>query len=483
MQNMGSALLTIEILIYAFALWLGLYLLARDLAKPLLRYAGLGLVAYALGLAADLLSAYAPGLALTAALVLAHEFLILLPALFWTGALLHVLPEDTPRRAWLIRWWSRVFVPAAVLGYLLAAGAGLVGGGLARVGYLLLALLALVPLLAGLGLLLRYRRAIRPRGSLALLLAATLFFTLGLGLLVVPLGWLPREWALLAIGGDLVMLDIAIVVFDAFDEGETLLPDITRSFAAALLLGLLFGFQVALAMIAGAGATFPMLALLLATLLAAIGVALFANPLQSAIDRLVFARTPRLWQARDAARAAASALPRANAELDLASLDEAEFVRLTRRALSHYGDLPRLAASPLIRLPQVTARLAERGAAHGDGRPPGDTLEPAAELKALLAESIARLKPRGQGDFGTTDEWRYYNALYFPYVAGLKPYSRRVTMDGLDRAARQALEWFRATVPERTLYNWQNAAARLVSQDLRGRMERVRPAESLEHSD
>jgi hypothetical protein len=26
-------------------------------------------------------------------------------------------------------------------------------------------------------------------------------------------------------------------------------------------------------------------------------------------------------------------------------------------------------------------------------------------------------------------------------------------------------------VPERTLYNWQNAAARLVAQDLRGEME------------
>ena len=34
-------------------------------------------------------------------------------------------------------------------------------------------------------------------------------------------------------------------------------------------------------------------------------------------------------------------------------------------------------------------------------------------------------------------------------------------------------DWiFRAAVPERTLYNWQTTAARLVAQDLRERMSR-----------
>ena len=73
----------------------------------------------------------------------------------------------------------------------------------------------------------------------------------------------------------------------------------------------------------------------------------------------------------------------------------------------------------------------------------------------------------GQGEFGTADAWRYYNALYYPYVAGLKPYSRRAIHDDLDPAAGQALAWFQAQVPERTLYNWQTAAARLVAQNLR----------------
>ncbi len=52
---------------------------------------------------------------------------------------------------------------------------------------------------------------------------------------------------------------------------------------------------------------------------------------------------------------------------------------------------------------------------------------------------------------------------------GLKPYSRRTdyARNGLDSIEKAALDWFRTYVPERTLYNWQNASAKLVAQDLR----------------
>ena len=87
----------------------------------------------------------------------------------------------------------------------------------------------------------------------------------------------------------------------------------------------------------------------------------------------------------------------------------------------------------------------------------------------------ARLEPRRHltlcAAAEQSDEWRHYNALYFPYIAGLKPYSRRLPHDRLDPPAQLALEWFQATVPERTLYNWQNAAAKLVAQDLREGMQ------------
>ena len=59
-------------------------------------------------------------------------------------------------------------------------------------------------------------------------------------------------------------------------------------------------------------------------------------------------------------REAAAASTRLNEELDLATLDEGAFARLTRRAFSHYGDLSRLGASPLTRLPRIDARLAEQ---------------------------------------------------------------------------------------------------------------------------
>ena len=67
--------------------------------------------------------------------------------------------------------------------------------------------------------------------------------------------------------------------------------------------------------------------------------------------------------------------------------------------------------------------------------------------------------------FDTTDEWRFYNSLFFPYVAGLRPY-RKIQEKDLAPHEKEALEWFRSFVPERTLHNWQNSGARLIASDL-----------------
>lgn len=111
-------------------------------------------------------------------------------------------------------------------------------------------------------------------------------------------------------------------------------------------------------------------------------------------------------------------------------------------------------------MPEIDARLAARAA-------PDQPLERANELRALLAEHIDRLKPRNDGDFGTTEQWRYYNALYFPYVAGVRAYAQNATAAGLDPVARQAWQWMVTEVPQRSLHNWQNAAARLIAAELR----------------
>ena len=310
---------------------------------------------------------------------------------------------------------------------------------------------------AAVGIELRRQRRAGARWPRALLIAAAIFFALSVGALVLSLGAVPRQWMLYGIGVDVALLGLAIARLDAFDEGERLWPDLARSGLGALLATGLFGGLLWWA--AGPGpALFVMLA-------AAIGTQTLGNQLQALLDRLAFARHPALQQAREELRATEAALPRMPAVFDPAGMDDAEFVRITRRALSHYGDLAKLTASPLTHLSAVQQRLERAGSA--------DTpLARATLLKQLLGECIAQLKPAGAAGFGSSDEWRHYNVLHWPYVAGLKPYAVREALrgeqDALSTDARAALEWFRSAVPERTLYNWQSAAARLVAQQLKG---------------
>jgi hypothetical protein len=393
-------MLPLQYLTFAFTLWLGLYLAARNPRNTALLFAGLGALAYSVALAIEALAALTESDALNAW----RWPVLVLPALCWVAALAFV--------------W-------------------------------------------------RNRSDAQPKSPRAILLIATLFFGLGLGLILYPLNLIPRVWVLWAISFDFIALGLAIARLDAFEEGESLWRDMLRSFTASAFTVGVFGGLVGLGMWLGAGFTPAMFALLLAVTVAAVGTQVFADPLQTLLDRLTI--PPRASEARAELRAVAAALPRADEGVDPLALDEAEFARLTRRALSHMGDLSRLAASPLTRLPAVTARCAARGVR-------ADSLERAVELKALLSDSIQRLKPRGRdsqgrGGFGVTDEWRHFNSLYFPYVAGLKPYAIRAEPDGFTSEERAALEWFRAQVPERTLHNWQNAAARLVAADLRARTD------------
>jgi hypothetical protein len=444
----------VSVLVFGFALWLGLYLLARDAQKGVVRYTGLGLVVYALGLALDLLGSYG----VHPALVTLRWPLLFIPALCWFAAAVYLLPEVNPLRAMIAQFIPYgLFVAVAAL-FVVSLLLGIVP----PVVHTISAFIAVGLALAAALLVWRNGRLNQPRRPRALLLTFALFFSLSSGLLIVPAAWFPRDVTLFLLGLDLVWLGIAVGILDAFDEGEAFTLDFLRSLSISALAAAIFGGQVALVMFASRVVSFPMLVLLLAVIATAVAAQVFADSIQKLLDRLVFNRFPHIRQARADLRAAASALPRMNEALELDGLDEAEFIRLTRRALSHLGNLDRLAASPLTRLPLIEQRLSQRGETD-------NTLERAAELKAVLTESIARLKPRGKGDFGASDEWRYYNALYFPYVVGLKPYSRNGALDDLDAAARAALDWFQATVPERTLHNWQNAAAKLIAHDLRER--------------
>ena len=241
--------------------------------------------------------------------------------------------------------------------------------------------------------------------------------------------------------------------------------DMLRSFQITFFTSLLFGGQVVLAIILSDSLSFMLLSLLLTTIAAAVGLAVFANPLLGFLDRLLF--SPEKQEERAQRRTVTQAETRLQAKGDLAQMPQKEFARLTRRALSHFGDLPRLASSPLTQLPIIDKRLEQK-------RIRADTLQRATELKGLLTESIESLKPAGEEPFNSSDQWRHFNALYYPYIVGLKPYRRRQPLDEFDEATSHALEWFRVQVPERTLYNWQNAAAQLIAQNLQEQMEKER---------
>lgn len=466
-MNIVQSSLWLEIITFGLALWLGLYLLSRNPAKLTLCFTGFGLIAYALGLAFNLLSQLAPS-ALASLYVRLQWLFLLLPGLCWATAIISLLPEQLSFRERLVRLWTRGVFPLTTLGCIATIATGNVfnpSDNLISSGwrYLLLAFVVIVPMVISVVLLSIVLRTVRPQRTFSLLLFAVILCCTSTGLLIMPFDLLPQTWLILLLGGDLVFLGITIAVLDAFDEGETLLPHFIRSLDAALLIAVIFGSQVILVMALSTGVTLSMVTLLLSTIAAAIAFSTFADQFQSMLDTFAFASMPRLRKQRAELRVVADALPRIDEAIDLRSLDDTEFARLTRRAFSHFGDLAHLAGSPLTHLPMVEDRLVARNAA-------GDAIERAVELKTLLTESVDRLKPRDKGHFGTSDEWRYYNALYFPYVVGLKPYSRRATHEGLDQPTREALTWFQQSVPERTLYNWQNAAAKLIAHDLKAQL-------------
>lgn len=433
--------------VFALSWWLGLYLLARDPRKPVLGLAALGLCSFAAVVALDAVRLSSD----VGFLGRVEIFLVAVPGVAWFAVLLELA---RPGERWRIRELAAVAAVAA-LAWTGAALAGGVDGPLRAGHWLMFAVISLSSLAA---MVRAYRRPQRPGSAMGVLVVATLFFALGNAILVIPLGLLPSWLALASTGFDLLLLGVAVALWDAFDEGQALRAGMLRSFVGSVLVALVFGGQalIALSLVGGSVIT----VLLFTSLAVALAITVLADPLAGVLDRVTF--SPALQADRAALRRTEAALPLRSAN-PLDEVDDEMFARLTRRALGHYGDLSKLVASPLTALPVIDERLAARGA-------PDQPLERAAELKAVLADRIAALKPRGGGDFGTTEEWRHYNSLYFPYVAGVRAYAQNATATGLDPVARQAWQWMVTEVPQRSLHNWQNAAARVIAADLRGQV-------------
>ncbi|MDT5010279.1 MAG: hypothetical protein QOH57_1896 [Mycobacterium sp.] len=443
-------------LVFTLSWWLGLYLLARDPRKPVLALAALGLTSFAVVVALDavrLSSGHADLLSRV------EIYLVAIPAIAWFAVLVEL---SRPCDSWRSRVGEMLLIAAVAVGALAGAViAGDVNGPLRAGHWVMFAVISLATLGA---MVVAVVRRMQPGPVAGFVIVATLFFALSNAILIIPLGLVPSWLALASTGCDVAVLGLAVALWDAFDEGQALRADMLRSFAATGVVVVLFGGQalIGLAVVGpqGSGRT-AVTVLMFSSLALAIGIHVFSDRLAGLLDRVAFWKSPTLRADRAALRSTEAALPlRRSSPLD--DVDDEAFARLTRRALGHYGDLSKLVASPLTALPEIDRRLARRGV-------PDQPLERANELKALLADKIARLKPR-DGDFGTTDEWRYYNALYFPYVIGVRAYAQNATAAGLDPVARQAWQWFVTEVPQRSLHNWQNAAARLIAADLRGRV-------------
>ncbi len=441
--------------VFTLSWWLGLYLLARDPRKPVLALAATGLCGFALVVALDAVRVVS--VAHAGLLSQIEIYLVAVPGVAWFAV---VLELARPPETWRGRATELSLVALVAAATLVGAGmAGSVEGPLRAGHWVMFAVISASTLGA---LVAAVRRRSQPVSVVGVVVVATLFFALGNAVLIIPLGLVPSWLALASTGVDVLLLGVAVALWDAFDEGQALRADMLRSFAGTVVVAVLFGGQALLGMavIGGDGPGRTALTVLLFTSLAiAIAINVLADPLAGLLDRLAFSRSPALRADRAALRSTEAALPlRSPGPLD--HLDDDTFARLTRRALGHYGDLSKLVASPLTQLPVIDERLAARGAAD-------QPLERANELKALLADHIARLKPRDGGEFGTTEQWRYYNSLYFPYVVGVRAYAQNATAAGLDPVARQAWQWFVTEVPQRSLHNWQNAAARLIAADLR----------------
>lgn len=444
--------------VFTLSAWLGLYLAARDPRKPVLVLAAIGLCGFALVVGLDAVRTASPAHAPLLSRV--EIYLTAVPGVAWFAVLVEL---SRPPDGWRSRTREVLLVAGvAALTLLGAALAGSVDGPL-RPGHWLMMAAISVSTLGAMAVALRRPR--RPRPAVGLAVTATLFFALANAILIIPLGLVPSWLALASTSCDVLGLGVAVALWDAFDEGHALRADMLRSFAGSVAVAVLFGGQALIGLAvtrADPGARTALTVLLFTSLAIAITVQVLADPLAGLLDRLAFSKSSALRADRAALRHTGAALP-LRQEHPLDGVDDVTFARLTRRALGHYGDLTKLVASPLTALPVIDERLAARGA-------PDQPIERATELKAVLADAIARLKPRDGGDFGTTEEWRHYNSLYFPYVVGVRAYAQNATASGLDPTARQAWQWFVTEVPQRSLHNWQNAAARLIAADLRGRV-------------
>lgn len=275
-------MVALSALVFALSWWLGLYLLARDPRKLVLVLASIGLTSFALVVALDAIRLVAD----SATLGRVEIYLVAVPGITWFAVLLEL---SRPRDSWRGRAGEAALVACVAAAALL--GAGMAGGveGPLRLGHWVMFAAVSVPALAA--MIHAVARRSQPGPVLGFVAVATLFFALGNAILIIPLALVPSWVALAGTGFDVALLGVAVAIGDAFDEGHALRRDMLRSFAATMLVALLFGGQM-LAGLAVAGTNVTLTVLLFTSLGVAIAINVLADPLAGLLDRLAFSRSP-----------------------------------------------------------------------------------------------------------------------------------------------------------------------------------------------
>ena len=295
--------------VFTLSGWLGLYLLARDPRKPVLALAAIGLCGFALVVALDAVRTASPAHAQLLSRL--EIYLVAVPSVAWFAVLVELSPPSETARART----AELLLVGAVGALTLRRRDGrrqrrraAAGGALADV-----AVISISTLGAMLAALCRPAQPVPARrGGLGIMVVATLFFALGDAIMIIPSGLVPSWLALASTGFDVLLLGVAVALWDAFDEGQALRADMLRSFAGCTAVAVLLGGQVLIGLAVTRdqpGTRVALTILLFTTLAIAITVQVLADPLAGVLDRLAFWKSPTLRADRAALRHTGAALP------------------------------------------------------------------------------------------------------------------------------------------------------------------------------
>ncbi|SHF38260.1 hypothetical protein SAMN05444392_1196 [Seinonella peptonophila] len=436
--------------LYGLLIWIAIYIMQRDIKNKSFVLIGISLIFSAISNGGMILASYT--ITFRSIFVSICDFCIFYSPLILIGAIYAQLPQSSKYRTRMIQLWCYVLLPlvSVVSIYLFY---------LHNIYSLQVVLFSFILIAFVLTIIISMKSFIthlKDKITKFSLLLCIFIYVVSLIMLLF------NDHAIFSILNSIGLIGIAIIMFASMvlKQGERWFPDFIYSFDYMLLITLVFTGQVVFVIWISSRFSFNTILFILISILISVSAQVLSRYIQTIFDYFVFVSFPKLRQERSRLRTIESVKLVVNEQFYPEQMEEEELFRMVRRAFSHFGDLQRLSANPLTQLQVIDHRLQQKGNT-------SDILERANELKLIMFECVQQLKPQKDRSFDTTDEWRFYNSLYFPYIIGIKPYSKRYDHSQLDEDAKKALDWFRTCVPERTFYNWTNAAARLVALQLK----------------